>query len=135
MANLSSCHSLGVKIKHQRASVLYLIGRTLRIVADLSLQLREYPLNSNTGSSVLSIVHTLSKWSPLVADAIKSYQPGETDVMSQTKVKSKISKMPSGNEIEEGDELSLADNLTASFIQSNLANIVEQENLKVIIKD
>ena len=135
MAHLSSSHLLAAKLPQQRSETLYLIGRALRLVADLQMQLRVGNLNDKWSSTTLALLHPVSKWSSLVAEAARAYQMSTIDLDTNSKPKSKISKM-TGVENDENEDFTAAENselenLTASLMQSNLANLIEQEHLKV----
>ena len=142
--NLVSCHSLSPKLKHFRAQTLYLIGRTFRLIGELKFQLKKIELNelSSSQCGYLIITSTLSKWTPIVMELLKEKYQQAVDQIESTRSKVKTTKSTinvtsahteAGESNAESNDPYSLDHLAPVFENSNLTNLIEQEQLKVNI--
>ncbi len=88
-ANLTTSHGMCAKLKHLRARSFYLLGRNLRLIAELKHQTRKTNLNEPRNSD-LTIASFITKWGAKIAEIHKRIQ---TDTeQNKSKAKSTTNK-------------------------------------------
>lgn len=129
------------KVKQFRSKILYLIGRTNRILSELKIQHRTVDLSDQTN---ISISLPVSKWSPLILEIIRAQQILEAETKGSKSTKSQIKNSQgtlaaqsyllqsdnNDNNMEPGD-LNAQSDIVGNIENSSLHLILEQENFKV----
>ncbi|CAF0832143.1 unnamed protein product [Brachionus calyciflorus] len=151
---LVSCHNMSLRVKNLKCQVLYMIGRTYRLISELKYELRKINLNdeSNYTASILNISSQISKWNPIIIELIKNYQPsGQSTQDSESSSKSKrrsntglpghtIASPRNVNDLNDSQDetniniLSDRGEYNMNFVdESNLTNIADQDILKNLL--
>lgn len=107
LSQLSSLHTLSSKIKSFKSQCYYIIGRTYRLVSEMTIQLRKTNDQLDSLDPPIDMILPVSKWNDLLVDIYKTllFQFQSQNDSEQTtaggKIKSKSIKSASNMNLTE----------------------------------